>query len=160
MPLRADQKPGAGSSQNPRLTYDIYTTKGVQQRELPFVLGILADFLGHRPAEPNRRFVTVDRHNIDAVLSALQPELRLKVPNRLADDDTQLACELKFHTRQDFSPDAVAGQFHPLKKLLELRASLAALRAQLHNNEKLEELLRDLLSHPDRLQKVKDQEGL
>jgi len=160
MPVSSDQNPSANSSKKRRLTYDVHTTKGIQQRELPFVLGILADFLAHKPAGPNRRFVTVDRHNIDAVLHALQPELRLKVPNRLSDDETRLGCELRFQNREDFNPDAVAGQILPLRKLLELRASLAALRAQLHNNEKLEALLRDLLNHPERLQKVKDQEGL
>ena len=132
----------------------------MQQRELPFVLGILADFLGDKPAEPNRRFMTVNRDNFDAVLRALRPELRLKVPNRLADDDTQLGCELSFHSLEDFSPEAVARQISPLNRLLEMRGSLAAIRAQLHKSEKLQELLRELLSRPERLQQVKDQEGL
>lgn len=160
MPPGANPTPGAASSRPRRLTYDVYTAQGVQQRELPFVLGILADFLGHRTAEPNRRFVTVNSDNFDAVMRALGPELLLRVPNTLSGDDTQIGCELKFTALQDFSPEAIASQIEPLRTLLELRRSLALLRARLNENGRLEVLLGDLLSQPEMLQRVKDQEGL
>jgi type VI secretion system protein ImpB len=158
--LDEDQKSGAVPPPKRRLRYDVYGAKGTQQRELLFSIGILANFHGHRPTEPHRRFVTVNRSNFDTVLSALAPELRLKVAATLVRDDSKLNCELKFRSLADFSPDGVANQIPVLRRLLELRNNLAALRAKLSNNDKLQERLSDLLNRPEMLQQVKDQEGL
>src|SRR5678815_3591206 len=147
MPLDADQKAGAVPPPRRRVTYDVYGAKGTQQRELPFSIGILANFHGHKPTEPNRRFVGVNRDTFDTVLSAVSPQLRLTVANTLVDDDSKLKCELKFRSLEDFSPEGIANQIPALRKLLELRNNLAALRAKVNNNDKLQARLSLSLIH-------------
>src|SRR5262245_47288373 len=83
-------------------------TDGSGRRELPFVIGVLADLTG-RPGEPlprlaAREFVYLNGNNFDHVLAAAAPHLSFNVSNRLTDDDTRLRIELKFRQIDDFSP--------------------------------------------------------
>ena len=55
------------------ITYDVEVGDDIQLKEIPFVVGVLAD-LSAQPEEPlprlrDRKFVEIDRDNFDAVLS-------------------------------------------------------------------------------------------
>ena len=52
---------------------------------------------------------------------------------------------------EDFRPEAVVQQVEPLRKLLEARTKLADLRNKLAGNEKLEDILSDVLSNTEKL---------
>src|SRR6478672_13733621 len=61
------------------LTYDVEVGGAIQIRELPFVVGVMADLSG-KPDEPlprlkDRKFVEIDRDNFDKVLSGMKPRL-------------------------------------------------------------------------------------
>src|SRR3954463_4750510 len=80
-----------------QITYDVETGGAMEKVELPFVVGVLADLSGS-PAEAlrplkERKVVTIDRDNFDDVLAKATPRLAMKVPNRLADDDSKIAVE-------------------------------------------------------------------
>ncbi len=101
------------------------------RRELPFVLGVLADLSG-RPEPPlprlrDRKFVEVDRSTIDKLMTAARPRLAMRVENRLSGDDTKLSVELRPSVLEDFAPEAIARQLSPLRKLTELRAEMTSL---------------------------------
>ncbi|MBV8817791.1 MAG: type VI secretion system contractile sheath small subunit [Acidobacteriaceae bacterium] len=144
------------------ITYDVETGGAVEQKELPFVMGIFGDFTG-MPEEPlpklkDRKFVEVNPDNFDAVLAATKPHLAFSVENKLSDetDPGQLRVNLQFKSLDDFSPTNVAKQIKPLKELLDLRAKLSDLRGSLQGNDKLEELLQSAMRDPaqqDRLRK-------
>lgn len=138
------------------ITYDVEIGDAIEKKELPFVMGVLGDFTGH-PEEPleklkDRTFVEVTPDNFDEVLSSMKPHLSLTVDNRLTDDPEagKLAVDLKFRSIEDFSPDQVAQQVDPLKKLLELRTQLADLRGTLMANDKLDEILQSTLSDEEK----------
>src|SRR5436309_8496079 len=89
-----------------QITYDVEIGDAIQMKELPFVAGILADLSG-KPAEAlptlkDRKFVEIDRDNFNDVLAAAAPRLALRVPNRLAKDDSMLNVELQFKSMDDF----------------------------------------------------------
>jgi type VI secretion system protein ImpB len=51
----------------------------------------------------------------------------------------------------DFRPEAVVQQVEPLRKLLEARTKLADLRNKLAGNDKLEDILNDVLHSTEKL---------
>ncbi len=60
----------------------------------------------------------------------------------------------------DFQPAKVAQQVAPLRKLLELRNSLANLRSSLIGNEKLENLLQEIIQNQDLLRLAGSEAGI
>lgn len=142
------------------ITYDVEVGGAIEKKELPFVMGVLGDFSG-QPTEPlgklrDRKFVEVTPDNFDQVLSSMKPHLAYTVDNKLSDDENagQIAVDLSFETLEDFSPDRVAQQVEPLKKLLELRQQLSDLRGSLQGNEKLEEILQATVTDDEKLKQL------
>jgi type VI secretion system protein ImpB len=140
-------------------------TGGVtEKKELPFVVGVLADLSGQPekplPAVKDRKFVEIDRDTIDDVMGKIEPRLTIKVDNRLREEDTKIDVELKFRKLDDFHPAAVAQQVTPIRKLLEVRQALANLRSNLAGNDKLGTLLQDVLNNTKSLQQLSIEAGL
>lgn len=141
-----------------RITYDVETGGGMETKEIPFVVGVLADLSGNPdhplPKLKERSFVEVDRDNIDPVLEGMRPRAAFRVPNRLAKDGSQLAVELSFKSLDDFHPEKVALQLEPLRRLVEARNRLSDLLGRLDGNDRLEQLLQEALSSPERLKLI------
>ncbi len=145
------------------ITYDVHTGDAIEKKELPFVMGVLANLSG-KPAEPlepfkDREFVEVTPDNFDEVLASMNPHLQYTVDNKLSDDEEagKLAVELDFKSLDDFSPDRVAEQIPALKKLLDLRQELADLRGSLQGNDKLEDILQATLGDEEKMNKLKSE---
>jgi type VI secretion system protein ImpB len=137
------------------ITYEVETEGAEILRELPFVVGIMGDFSGDptAPLKPlvDRKFVQIDRDNFDQVMASMTPGLKLKVDNKLADDGTQMAVDLKFNSLDDFEPARVASQVPALAALLETRAKLRDLMSKADRSEELENLLEQVLKSEDDL---------
>lgn len=141
-----------------QITYDVEVGDAIETKELPFVLGVLADLSG-QPKEPlpklkERKFVQIDRDNFDDVLKGTAPRLALRVDNKLKNDGTQLSVDLDFEKLDDFEPTAIVNQVAPLKQLLDMRAKLSDLRNKVMGNEKLEEILDDVLRDTEKLREI------
>jgi type VI secretion system protein ImpB len=141
------------------ITYEVETGGAIEMKELPFVMGVLADLSGN-PAQPlpklkERKFVEVNPDNFDTVLKSAQPRLQFTTDNKLQPDGSKIAVELKFESLDDFSPDKVAEQVKPLRELLELRSKLADLRGKLQGNDKLEEILQATINDADAMRKLR-----
>ena len=110
------------------ITYEVETDGRIENKELPFVVGVMGDFSGDttRPLEPlrDRRFVTINRDNFHEVLSRMKAGLKLRVKNELQSDDSEIGVSLAFNSMDDFSPGNVAGQVEPVRDLLDVRHKL------------------------------------
>jgi type VI secretion system protein ImpB len=165
MPKESLQKK-VGRVRPPRvhITYDVQVGDAIEKRDLPFVVGVLADLSGMPekalPPVAKRKFVSIDRDNVNDVMKKIGPRLAFKVPNRLNEDDTKLNVELRFESMDDFLPARVAEQITPLRKLLELRNSLANLRSSLIGNEKLEKLLQEVIQNQELLSRAGSEAGI
>jgi len=165
MPKESLQKK-IGRVRPPRvqITYDVEIGDAIEKRDLPFVVGVLADLSGmpNKPLPPiaKRKFVAIDRDNVNDVMKKIGPRLAFKVPNRLNEDDTKLNVELNFESMDDFQPARIANQVTPLRKLLELRNSLANLRSSLIGNEKLDNLLQEMIQNQDMLRQAGAEAGI
>jgi type VI secretion system protein ImpB len=147
-----------------QITYDVETGDAIEMKELPFVMGVLADLSG-KPAEPlprvrDRKFVEIDRDNFDPVMRGMKPRLAFRVGNELTGDDSQIAVELNFTSIEDFEPEQVAKQVEPLRKLLETRIQLQALLAKADGNDRLSEKLQEIIGNTEMLKKLGDEMGV
>jgi type VI secretion system protein ImpB len=144
------------------ISYDVETGGAIEKKELPFVMGVLADLSG-QPAEAlpklkERKFVEVTPDNFDTVLKSMKPRVQFSVENKLApESNNKLGVDLTFESLDDFSPEAVAKRVGPLKELLELRTKLADLRGSLQGNEKLDEILQQTINDADAMSKLQSE---
>jgi type VI secretion system protein ImpB len=148
-----------------QLTYDVEIGDAIEQKEIPFVTGVLADFTGQRDAAnplaklKDRKFVTVDMDSFDEVMSGMAPKASFRVKNELSPSGGEFAVNLAFNSFDDFRPESVVQQVEPLRKLLDARSKLADLRNKLAGNEKLEDLLGEVLANTEQLKKLGDEAG-
>ncbi len=142
-----------------QMTYDVEIGDAIENKELPFVVGVLGDF-GTDPEAAkkrlkDRKFVNVDADNFDEVLGGVAPATSFRVPNHLSPEGGEFAVQLQFRQMDDFRPEAVVQQVVPLKGLLDARAKLADLRNKLAGNDKLEDLLNDVLTNTEKLDSLR-----
>ena len=127
------------------ITYDVEIGGAIELKELPFVVGVLGDFSG-KPDQPlprmkERKFVEIDRDNFNQVLAGMKPRLAYRVDNKLTDDGSKMGVE-------------------PLRRLVEARKKLSDLLSKMDGNDKLEELLQEIISNTGQQKQLSDQLGL
>jgi type VI secretion system protein ImpB len=132
-----------------QIEYDVELEGAQKKVDLPFVMGVMADLSGN-PAEAlsdvaSRKFLEVDVDNFDKRMKAAKPRVAIKVPNTLTGEG-QLSVEMTFESMDDFSPVRIAEKVEPLRKLLEQRKELDALKARIDGKVKVEEALDKLLN--------------
>jgi type VI secretion system protein ImpB len=148
-----------------QLSYDVEIGDAIESKELPFVMGVMGDFTGQQdpnnplPKLKERKFVNVDLDNFDEVLDGMAPKASYRVKNKLSPDGGEFAVNLQFKSLDDFSPEAVVQQVEPLRKLLEARTKLSDLRNKLAGNDKLEDVLSDVLSNTEKLKQLGQEAG-
>jgi type VI secretion system protein ImpB len=143
------------------ITYDVEIGDAVEQKEIPFVVGVLSDLSG-KPEKPlpqlkERKCIEIDRDNFNSILEGMKPRLAFKVDNRIEDDDTKIAVELNFNSLDDFHPERIAQQIEPVRKLVEARRKLYNLLGKLDGNDKLEALLQDVITNTEKLEMLNKQ---
>ena len=146
------------------ISYDVETGGAIETKELPFLMGVLADLSGNPkealPRLKDRKFVEITPDNFDAVLKSMQPRVQFTVANKLQPESGgKIGVDITFESLDDFNPEAVARRVGPLKELLDLRTKLADLRGSLQGNDKLEEILQSTLNDADAMAKLKTELG-
>lgn len=131
-----------------QITYDVEIGGAIQKKELPLVMGILADLSG-KPEEAlpklkDRKFVEIDRDNFNAILKSIAPRVTMQVDNKLSKEGGKSNIELKFQHIDDFSPLNIVQQVPALNELFKARQRLNDLLAKLDGNDKLDNMLREL----------------
>ncbi len=147
-----------------QITYDVEVGDALELKELPFVVGVMGDFVG-KPEEPlpalkNRKFVEIDPDNFNQVLAGMKPRVAFTVDNKLQEDGSKLGVDLTFNSIEDFEPDSVVQNVEPLRKLVEARQKLSDLRSKMDGNEKLENLLESVISDAAKQKELSDALGL
>lgn len=143
------------------LTYDVQVGDAIEKREIPFVIGVLGDFSGtgtsERPSPKlkERKFVSIDLASFDDVMSGLSPKITCRVRNALTEEGGEFGVELEFKSMDDFKPESVVQQIEPLRNLLEARGRLSDLRNKLAGNDKLDDLLSEVLTNTEKLERLR-----
>jgi type VI secretion system protein ImpB len=146
------------------ISYEVETDGAQIERELPFVVGVMGDFSGDptQPLRPmaDRKFTQIDRDNFNDVMARIAPGLNIKVDNKLADDGSEMAVQLKFNSIDDFDPARIVDQVPALKSLLETRNKLRDLMSKADRSDELEGLLEKVLQNEAEMKALSGQLGL
>jgi type VI secretion system protein ImpB len=151
-----------------QIEYAVETEGSEVLKQLPFVVGVVADLSGHPDpsAKPlpelkndDRKFVEINRDTFEKVMAGMKPRLVLQVDNELEKDGTKLRFELNFRSMDDFEPASVVRQIEPLNKLLELRQQLSEIKTKIGNNSKLENVLQQIIHDTEKLRKLARETG-
>lgn len=146
------------------ITYDLETNGVTEEKEIPFVMGVMGDYSGdnteNKKALKDRKFAQVDGENFNDLMSKINPQLRMKVENTLAGDGSEMAVNLDFNSMEDFEPQRLVEQVEPLKKLLETRNKLRDLLTKADRSEDLEKVLEDVLSNTEALSSLSGELGV
>ncbi len=162
----SSQQKKVGRIRPPRvhITYDVETGGAMEKKDLPFVVGVLADLSGQPSASlpplKERKAVMIDRDNFNEVMARATPRVAMKVQNRLTDEDTKLAVELNFKSMDDFDPGQIVEQVPALKKLIEMRMQLGQLLSKMEGNDKLDRLLAEVLTNTAKAQELAKHMGI
>jgi type VI secretion system protein ImpB len=145
------------------IVYKPATGNAQEQVELPLKILMMGDFT-HQPdtrALEDRAPINVDKDNFNEVMAQQELKATFSVPDRLSNEPgTELPMTLHFNTLADFAPESVVNQVPELKKLLELRSALTALKGPLGNLPAFRRKLQALLSDPDSRQKLMQELGM
>lgn len=130
------------------IAYQSSTNGASQSVELPLKMLVLGDFTGRRNEKTieQRETINVNQDNMDAVMEGQSIQLELNVPNKLAGDTEEaLNIQLDFKSMKDFLPTKIAEKVPELKKLVELRKAVMALKGPLGNLPTLRRTMQDIL---------------
>jgi len=144
------------------IVYRPATGDAKEEVELPLKILVMGDYTlreDDRTVE-EREPINIDKDNFNEVMKAQDLNLDLTVENKLSEDpEEEMAVSLKFGSMQDFQPEQVAKNTPELKKLLELREALNALKGPMGNRpefrKKIQELIGDDASREKILKELK-----
>ncbi|HYJ88201.1 MAG TPA: type VI secretion system contractile sheath small subunit [Pyrinomonadaceae bacterium] len=123
-----------------QITYDVETRGSFVKRELPFVVGIMADLSGDFDASTrvpirDRKYMDLDRDNFNDIMKFVEPSISLNGGSKT----------LEFKNLDDFSPINVLKQIE-VSAQFEKRTRLSDMVAKLDGNVKLQNAMLQALS--------------
>jgi len=118
------------------------------KKELPFIVGIMADLSGpldvdKRVPLKDRKYMEIDRDNFNQIMEFVAPKVAVN------------GSELNFKTLDDFSPINVLKQISGIKENFDKRTRLSDAIAKLDGNAKLQEKFKEVLTSPDKRKALK-----
>lgn len=145
-----------GSSIAPKerinIRYVPKTDGQVAEVELPLNLLIVGDLKGASDTSSldERQPIAIDRNNFNAVIAEAGIKTEFSVPATLSgkpDDRMHISLDVK--SLSDLTPDGISKQVTEMKKLLELREALVALKGPMGNLPAFRAQLRALLENEE-----------
>lgn len=134
-----------------RITYDVETGGAIEKKELPFIVGILADLSGNRekpdefPPLKERRMVDIDRDNFNDVMKTIGPRVDLtpvlEQAPALRSSKNPADKAIVFSTLDDFEPLRVINALPALNAKYHARGQIRTLQAKAESDDGVAKLL-------------------
>ncbi|HEY3816637.1 MAG TPA: type VI secretion system contractile sheath small subunit [Polyangiaceae bacterium] len=145
------------------ITYKPSTGNAQEEVELPLKMLFMGDYTGRADPRPleERKPINVDKDNFQQVLAEQNLNVSMQVADMLSGEKgAELAVNLKFKKLSDFGPDSIAEQVPELKKLLELRQAITALKGPLGNIPAFKKKISSLLADDKAREKLVNELGI
>ncbi len=143
------------------ITYDLHLGDTTLRRELPLVVGVLADLYGHNDQNKpykERQFTRIDKGNFEKFLEEISPKLAFAIKNKASEDENaKTAVEINFKSMSDFSPDNFIKQSETMGPLLQKRKMLVEILAKLDGNDALVNLLLETLKDSSKAKELTEE---
>ena len=142
------------------ITYDVEIGDAIEKKEIPFVVGVLADLSGDNTPEidyDDRDFVTVDRDNFNDFFggkTGIKPKLKLdNIKTPLTNELSKI--NLNFTSINDFHPDHLLANIlksddqseiaENLRKLVEIKDLLSDFLENYEENSSVADALKEMI---------------
>lgn len=138
------------------ISYKPAVGDGKKQIELPMKLLVLGDFT-NQPDDrivEERDVINVNNNNIDSVMASLNLNTSFTVKNHLTEGGEDLEVNFSPKSISDFTPDKLAESVPELKRVLELRAALKALKGPLGNVPQMRKHIQKLIQDSETREKL------
>ena len=139
------------------------TGNQTEEIELPFKQVVIGKFNTEADETPleERESVNIDKDSFNSVMSAQGLSLDLGVADVLSgEEDATLAVSLTFSTLRDFEPEQVVNRVPELRRLMELRSALLALKGPLGNVPAFRKSVQSVLDDEELRRKLLDELGI
>jgi len=145
------------------IVYKPATGNAQEEVELPLKILMMGDYTQRaddRPLE-DRKTINVDKDNFNEVMAKQNLEVNMTVPDKLSNEaGAEMGVKLKFKKLSDFEPEGIVNQVPELRKLLELRSALNALKGPLGNIPAFRKKIQGLLNDAEGRQKLMKELGI
>ncbi len=146
------------------IVYRPATAGRKEQVELPLKVMVLGDFTQQEDARDleEREPVSVNDNNFDEVLAGMEVGAHFSVANRTmgGDSDRDLEVNLQFNRLSDFDPGNVIDSVPELKRMLEVREALKALKGPLGNVPAMRRKIQEIVGDDEKSAKLMQELGL
>jgi len=118
------------------ITYKPKTGGLSEEIEIPYKMMVLGEFNPDEESQviEEKKVININKGNFNDVLAKQNIAMSFSVDDKLSgDEDSELTVDLKIKSMKDFSPESIVENVEELKKLMELRESLIALKGPLGN---------------------------
>ncbi len=118
------------------VTYKPATGDQSAEIEIPYKITVLGVFNPDEEEMPveDKKVISINKNNFNDVLKHQNLSLSFSVDNKLTEEEgASLNINLDINSMKDFSPESIVESVDELKKLMELRQSLIALKGPLGN---------------------------
>ncbi|WP_297814133.1 type VI secretion system contractile sheath small subunit [uncultured Helicobacter sp.] len=138
------------------ITYKAKTNGQNSEVELPLKLMVLSNLTGNNSEQPieEREVLQINKLNFNQVMEKLNIHTNFNVKNTLNNEAEELEVNLNIAGIKDFSPDNIAQQVPELKKLLQLREALMALKGPMGNIPNFRKAVLEALKNKDTREKL------
>lgn len=132
------------------VTYKPATGDQNEEIEIPFKITVLGEFNPNeeKKAVEDKNVIKVNKQNFNDVLQNQNLSVEFVVPNKLTDEGNDMNVKLNISSMKDFSPENIVENVDEMKKLMQLRQSLIALKGPLGNIPAFRKAIENAISDP------------
>jgi type VI secretion system protein ImpB len=132
-----------------RVNIQLNVDKGGAQKkvELPLKMLVLGDFKQRKDdiRLSDREKINIDKTNFDQVMESLDLGVRTTVSNRIRNDGSEMAVELKMRNMKAFDPAEIVKQVPELSRLMAARNLIRDLGSNLLDNREFRKRMEGIL---------------
>jgi type VI secretion system protein ImpB len=138
------------------VTYRPATGDQSEEIEIPYKVSVIGEFNPNEEKKPveQKKAIKVNKQNFNDVLKHQNLSLEFSVPNRLSGEGEDLNVKLTIEGMKDFSPENIVENVDELKKLMQLRQSLIALKGPLGNVPAFRKAIENAIADKDEREKL------